>query len=847
MTTQATNAQLTPLGRLLKRLRAQHDLTQEALAERVHCSVQTIRFFESGRRRPSWEMAELLADALHVPANEREAFIYTARLAAQDTAQDTAAQDTDQDTTETPASGAAAASPHPTTSILRLPRPLTPLIGRAAECARLETLLMQQQRRLVTLVGTGGIGKTRLALHIAHWLAERFPDGAAFVSLAAVQQVADVPTAIARVLGVTLAGDSGPLEQLDALLRRQTLLLVLDNFEHLLRDDGDAAVELIQQIVARAPGVQLLITSTERLRLAAEALVELGGLVTTAAGADGQELPAEAIMLYVERARQVAPDFALTPANQAAVTRICTLLEGMPLGLELAASWARMLTAEEIAAEIERGLDFLALSERGAPVRHRSLRAVFDHTWRLLSPEEQRVLPRLAVFHDGFTRAAALEVAGATLVQLAALIDKSVLRVADAKEEHAAQNVRYSLHGLLRQFLVEKLEIAGEVNAIRHAHATCFTALAEQAYVHQFGSDTVSWQRRLALEQGNLLQALTWTLREGHDVRLGLRLAGALSRNWRLNGEWRQGRDWLTLALAQPVDDPAAQARALVGLGECCHALSDYGQAERSLRAGLALWQQVGDLQWIAWTHFQLGVLASTQGNMTEANAHLETSLNLYRQRGDQWGVATVLNQLGTVMVSAGDYARAEGYLDEAIPLMRALGQGRTGLAVSLNALGRTVLAHGDAARAGRLFEEALVIFRQRNVREGIAWSYINLALAHLEAGDPVAAQRDLNRCLSIYVELEMITGMIATLNALAAAAALRTQYLAAARLAGAVSQLSRSYDCHLTEFELGIRARLLAELDSVLSPATATALQGEGAALDLSGALALARTVSNG
>lgn len=840
MATPATNAQLTPLGRLLKRLRARHDLTQEALAERVHCSVQTIRFFESGRRRPSWEMAELLADALHVPADEREEFIRTARLAAQDAT---------LEATETSAPPVAVLTPPtPTTSILRLPHPLTPLIGRAAECALLETLLIQQQRRLVTLVGTGGIGKTRLALHIAHWLGECFPDGAAFVSLAAVQRVAEMPTAIARVLGVTLAGDSEPLEQLDALLGRQALLLVLDNFEHLLRDDGAAAVDMIQQIVARAPGVQLLITSTERLRLAAEALVELGGLATApAASVDGRPLPAEALMLYVERSRQVASDFALTPANQAAVTRICTLLEGMPLGLELAASWARMLTAEEIAAEIERGLDFLTLSERGAPLRHRSLRAVFDHTWRLMTPEEQRVLPRLAVFHGGFTRAAALEVAGATLVQLAALIDKSVLRVVEAKEESGVQNMRYSLHGLLRQFLAEKLELAGEANAIRHAHAACFTALAEQAYVHQFGSDTASWQRRLALEQDNLLQALTWTLTEGHDARLGLQLAGALSRNWRLSGEWRQARAWLTLALAQPVNDPAARARALVGLGECCHALSDYGQAERTLSEGLALWQQVGAPQWIAWTHFQLGVLASTQGNVTEASANLEASLDLYRQRGDQWGVATVLNQLGAVMVSIGDYARAARYLDEAIPLMRALGQGRTGLAVSLNALGRTVLAQGDAVRASRLFEEALAIFRQRNVREGVAWSHINLALAHLEIGDLAMAQRDLGRCLAIYAELEMITGLIATLNALAAMAARQAQHVDAAHLAGAVAQLCRTYDCHLTEFELGIRAHLLVELDSVLTPATSTTLQHEGSALDLPAALALGHALVDG
>ncbi|MCL4825921.1 MAG: tetratricopeptide repeat protein [Caldilinea sp.] len=832
MSAKVQSVQLSPLGRALKRLRAQQDLTQETLAERVNCSVQTIRFFESGRRRPSWEMAELLADALHVPAAEREEFIRMARLAAPENApeEEVAAHPS----SPSPASPANA-------STMRLPIPLTPLIGRAAECKLLERMLIDEQRRLVTLVGTGGIGKTRLALHVAQWLADRFPDGAAFVSLSSVHHTLEIPIAIAGALGATLAGNSDPLAQLDALLSQRVLLLVLDNFEHLLSEEGDAAAELISHVVQRDSGVQFLVTSTERLRISAESIVELGGL-TAAAPDAASGISSDAVMLYVERARQVSSDFALTPDNRAAVERICTLLEGMPLGLELAASWARMLTADEIAAEIERGLDFLTLADRSAPARHRSLRAVFDYTWRLMTPEEQRILPRLAIFRGGFDRTAALEVAGATLLQLAALLDKSVLRVAEEAVADGKQSIRYSLHGLLRQFLLEKLEASGELEAIQRAHARTYTELAERAYPNLFGKDTAGWQRVLDQDQGNLNAALVWSLNEGHDPALGLRLAGALSRTWRLGGVWRQGRAWLELALAQPAGNAVERARALVGVGECCHALSDHEAARRYLAEGLALWQQIGEPRWIAWTLFQKGMLDSSLGHTEEAIEQLEASLALYRQMGDLWGVATVLNQLGATVITIGDYARGMIYLDESIPLMRSLGQGRTGLAVSLNALGRIVLAQGNAERAIALFEEARSIFAQRNIREGVAWSYINLGLARLEVEDFDAAQDDLCTCLDLYLELDMMIGITASLNALAVAAAGQRRYADALRLSGVVERLCREHDLHFTEYELQIRDRTLAQLRAVVTDVAFTKYYAEGEMLSLSRAVALAR-----
>jgi predicted ATPase/DNA-binding XRE family transcriptional regulator len=829
MTSVAHNTQIPPLGRWLKRLRAQHDLTQEALAERVNCSVQTIRFFESGRRRPSWEMAELLADALHIPDGEREEFVRTARLIPQEGARAHPA----------PAEATSSATTPLTT---RLPRPLTPLLGRKAECSLLEKLLVDEKRRLVTLVGTPGIGKTRLALHMAHLLAHRFPDGAAFVPLSSVQRAIDLPAAIARALGVTLPGDCSAFEQIDAMITARSLLLVLDNFEHLLHgSDADTVVALLDHLVQQEAEVYLLVTSTERLRIGAESIVELRGLSTT----DSEDAPGEAALLYVERTRQLVPDFALTATNRAAVARICALLEGMPLGLELAASWARTLTAAEIADEIARSLDFLTLVDRSMPVRHRSLRTIFEHTWQLMTSEEQRILPRLALFRGGFDRSAALDIAGATVLQIAALIDKSVLRAVEERRGDGTQHVRYSLHGLLRHFLLEKLEMVGELDTLQRRHANYFTALVEQVYPKLFGQGTALWQRALEREQGNLIVALTWALSEAHDLALGLKLAGALSRFWRLAGAWSQARAWLELALACPATDAAIRARALVGLGEIDLLLARYEEASKHLQEGLALWREVGEPVWIAWALFQQGNYYISSGEPAQARVALEESLAWYRLLDNTWGIATVLNQLASTANATGDYTSAATYLDESLRLMRGLGGGRAGLAVSLNMLGRNVLAQGETTQAIGFFEEALNIFTQRNIREGMAWSHINLGLARLQAGQPDAALAELRLCLEIYLELDMIVGVTASLNGLAAVALAQGRTADALRLTGAVDHLCREHQCHLTEFEMRIKERTVAQARRTVADEVAASLLEEGEALPLQQAVLLGRNAA--
>jgi predicted ATPase/DNA-binding XRE family transcriptional regulator/Tfp pilus assembly protein PilF len=812
--TNETSSLIPGFGRRLKRLRAQQDMTQERLAELAYCSVQAIRAFETGKRRPSWEMAERLADVLQVPDDQREEFIRQARAAVtapEDQIKETAPPagiEQPQHEPAAPAAGALRAQGAP-----RLPTPPTELIGRQAELAVLHQLL-DERRRLITLVGPGGIGKTRLALQLAHECARRFPGGVAFVPLAAVATAAGIPAAIADALGATLSGASDPADQLVALLHERSLLLVLDNFEHLLVSDRAAeSIELIEQILQQTHGVQLLVTSRERLRLLAEHSFALTGLAVPVAGASTASVHSDAVMLFLARTQQTGGDVHFSPHDLAAVARICTLLEGIPLAIELAAAWVRVLTINEIATEVARSIDFLALASRGAPERHRSLRAVFEHSWTLLTEEERGVLARLAVFRGGFDRTAASQVAGASLPLLAALVDKSLVQTASAGD--AA--LRYEIHELLGQYLREKLREAGEEQTLVQRHAGYFVALAEQLGSQLYTSEAARFQRLLETELGNLLAALQWGLTEGHDLLAGMRLAGALGRFWYLSGRWKEGRDWLQLAQSQAVDGGAARARVLVTLGEfyCLH--GELARSHGCLQESLARWRALQDAPNIAWTLFQLGNVYTARGEHPEAEAAFVESLAIYRSLQDRWGMATVLNQLGSLAINRGDYRRAVVWLDESLPILRTL-QRQGGIAVTLNLLGRALLDEGETKRAIDLFEEALAIVQQRNSQDGIAWTQLNLGLAHVQAGQPVEAAAHLRAALRIYQELDSKGGLIAVFAGLAATEAAQTRFVRAAQLLAAADRLRGETGQALTLFEIELINQTQARCKAALS-----------------------------
>ncbi len=697
-----------PFGLWLKRRRRALDLTQDALAQRVGCSLATIQKIEADERRPSRQIADLLARALELPPADHETFLRVAR----------GERRADRLPSALPSAGqlpGLAPPPRPT----NLPVSPTPLIGREGELAALAELLRDPQCRLVTLVGPGGIGKTRLALEVACAQYEAYPHGAYVVSLASVSSVEFIITTIADVLHLAFygAGPTDPEVQLFSYLREKTLLLLLDNFEHLL-----TGVSLVAEVLEQAPGVKLLVTSRERLELRGEWVFDLQGLpVPPESSSDVESY--SAVALFVALARRVRSGFVLSEQNRTEVARICRSVAGMPLGIELAAAWTHMLSCREIAHQIERNVDFLAATRRDVPERHRSLRAAFDHSWKLLSEEEQDVLCRLSVFRGGLTREAAERVAGASLVLLSSLVSKSLVLRTEAG--------RYDLHEPVRQFAEAHLEAdSGEAGAgqggshafeARRAHAVYYLALAEEAGPQLFGSQQAAWKEQLEQEHDNIRAALEWLLKsDGPDaawrVEVALRLAGPLHRFWH-GRHGNEGRRWLerglgaetTLAVHVPA---SVRARALETASRLAEAQSDYDAAQAMLREGLALSREAQEPGIVADVLDALGDLAWLQGDFAQAEVFYEECLAIRQGSRTLSKIALSLISLGNAAVERGDYARADRVYAEGLVLCREVGDVRS-TAMALYGLGLVAVEQNDGPYAALRLKEALALFNE--------------------------------------------------------------------------------------------------------------------------------------
>jgi len=699
------------LGQWIKRRRRALGLTQDALAERLAYASPTIQKVERGERRPSQALAERLAEVLELRADEREQFLRLARSAPP--------------LAEPPA---AAPTRRPR---LRPAAPHTPLIGRAAECAAVQERLRVPGVRLVTLLGPGGVGKTSLAQALAAQAADdadTFPDGSAVALLAPITAVANLAGTIAEAVGADLAASHDPADQLLAALAGRELLLVLDNLEQLLSPDNyEQTAALLRRIIGEAPGVRMLATSRERLRLRDEWVVELGGLTLPDRDDPRRLTQAPAVQLFLERARQVAPAFAPDAEQLIAASRICRRLEGMPLAIELAASWCRALTASEIAAEIDRALDFLAGEERDAEARHLSLRAALDHSWRLLTLREQQLLARLSVFRGGWDREAAAHVAQASLTSLTRLIDKSLVR-----REAAGSVTRYTLHELVRQYAAERLAADPETRQAAEALHTAYYSRLLQGAIDPSGSIAPQALARVSREIDNLRAAWDRAVEaESEDLVVMARGLTLLceSNSWMADGVELFGR--AAGALRANGASPALTGLMLGYQGYYLSRAGAFLAARPLLEAGLACIEAAGVEPWLPTVALNLGITEYRMGRLDAAEACLTRSADLARAH-DPFALAWAECHLGTLALDRGDTRAAELHLTRFAQAWQ--GQEYTiGAGVSMVALAALDLAVGRPAEA--LARARAAMRWAAEARDRFVIGLCLLALASLAAG----------------------------------------------------------------------------------------------------------------
>ncbi|MFN8495953.1 MAG: BTAD domain-containing putative transcriptional regulator [Caldilineaceae bacterium] len=647
-----------------------------------------------------------------------------------------------------------------------LPFQSIPFVGRVDELAIIAERLAQPTCRLLTLVGAGGSGKTRLVIEAAAAGLKNFSQGAYFVSLAAVAAPDLVVSAIADALKFRFYAGESPKVQLFNYLREKQMLLVIDNFEHLL----DAA-ELLTEILTNTTGVKLLVTSRERLNVQEEWLLPLDGLdfpETALATVNIDHY--SALLLFLRCAQKVQPFFTPSLADKHAMVRICRLVEGMPLAIELAAAWTRTLSCAEIAQAISQSLDFLTTSLRNVPARQRSLRATFDHSWRLLSVQEQFVLRRLAVFAGGFTSEAVTAVCASgrgegvpNLPILRALVDKSLVGLLPGE--------RYHLHELLRQYAGEKLAEAGETQQTYKRHLEYFLQLAEVADEEIKGAQQKAWLERLEAEHDNLRAALAWCQTEAGEGRTGLRLTGALSWFWHLRGYAREGRRWIEGLLAHSTgQDPAglpARAKAQWGAGLLALVEGDLIAAKLHLEESIALGRALEELSLVGYALAALGRVLLDGGDRVAAHTLATESVALFRQSGDRWGLAMASNYLGWALCAVGDDLLASAYFEESRSIFQRLGD-KWGIALALDGMAEIARAQNDYRRETALMAESLAINREIGDKHSIAYLLSALGDQMLRQGDLVQAAQHHHNALALFRELGVQRGIGVALHNLA-------------------------------------------------------------------------------
>ena len=614
--------------------------------------------------------------------------------------------------------------------VFNLPPQSTPFVGRENELADVIRRLTDRDCRLLTLVGSGGIGKTRLALQVAHAfvgsnVAENiFNQGILFVPLNAVNSASGLVSAVAEAANFTFYSSVPPQQQLLNFLRPKNMLLILDNLEELL-DDGAG---LIAEILAAAPAVKILVTSRQALNMHEAWYHPIQGL-SFPPYADEVSEPKrvtsldryDAIKLFVQSAGRARVDFSL-PAEQAHVVKICQLVEGMPLAIELAAAWLRILSSREIVQEIKRSLDVLSSRLRNTPERHRSIRAVFEHTWQLLMDEELETLMRLSVFRSSFDQPAATFVAQSSLPSLATLVEKSLLSLTNTG--------RYHMHELLRQFAGEKLAESWQEDAPAHErHSDYYLEFLEARQQKLVGQGLQQTLNEIGREIDNIRRAWDWAIAQ-HNLEAIEQTLDGFYNFFQIRSRYQEGAEIFshTAVQLQRVDglenNPLFYAtlhRLLARQGAFTYFLGNYETAGQLLEKNLNTIRGAnGQAQEEAFVLNLLGQIAGWQGNESDAKAYLNQSLAICRKVGNLNGAANALHKLAQISGSFGHYTEGKKLAGESLSLSRKLGRSDW-RAYALDVLGWTTICLGEYAESETYYQEGLAIFQDIGDQLGLA------------------------------------------------------------------------------------------------------------------------------
>jgi non-specific serine/threonine protein kinase len=621
-----------------------------------------------------------------------------------------------------------------------LPSELSSFVGRERELAEVERLL--EEVRLLTLTGSGGCGKTRLALAAGERV-EGFGDGVWLVELASLADPSLVPQAVASTLGVREQPGRLPTETLSDYLGSRNVLLVLDNCEHLV----EACAELAEALLHSCPGLRVLATSREALGITGEVawLVPSLPLPDLRRLPDIESLPQyESARLFLERAAAVKPAFALTERNASAVAQVCYRLDGIPLAIELAAAKAKVLSVEQIADRLDDSFGLLSTGGRTAMPRHRTLHATMDWSHELLPDEERALFRRLSVFAGGFSLEAAESVcAGEELERdevlelLSHLVDKSLV-VAREQDGEA----RYRLLETVRQYAREKLSESGEAERFRERHAGYYLALAEEAEPELKGERQVAWLERLERERDNLRTAMAWLLGRG-ELEEAARLGWALWLFWGIRAHFAEGRRWMEQALSANGNSmPAsARAKALYVAGMMANYQGDHRSAEPLVEESLELFRELEDKPGTAYALSNAGFAASGQGHHQRAITLNEESVHLFLEAEEKWGAAIQFCFLAVAWRDRGDHGRARRLAERGLALSREVGERQT-LCAALYTLATLAQAEGDHERARDLFAEGLVLSAELGNEADVAHSLEGLASVAEAEGRIVRAAR---------------------------------------------------------------------------------------------------------